>query len=281
VLARQVVHPRAPAHPPVLARRGPVAQRTLHGPRGLFAAKVTLAMDHPLVPVGGDVPAAQEPERTLIHGRACGRPRPLQHAVVVLQQRHARQVVCEPRANRRLGRRRVGVARSQRRRMRRHGRGLVNQRRRHRRAAAERAGVLPTQRARGRRRLLCRGVEVEVDAGKARVNVRRRLAHPVFGLQAYEAFQPRRKRHAARAGGVLCGAAPISPVRGGTGPFPLLFPPCEDEGAKTKYVAWRPRGTGRLVSTVSCSRLASLCRETRRHPSSRANTSPIPHVSSL
>jgi hypothetical protein len=189
MLGRQMQHPSIPTRPPILTRIRPVAQRTLHRPRRVFAAKMAFAVYHPLVAVLRNVPTAQEPKHALEHRRADLRPRRQhQDALPLFQQRHTRKMAREARTNRRLGRRSIRIARSQRRRMRRQRSRLVNQRRRHGRTAPYRAGELCSQGTRGRGDFLERGINVKMYAGKTSVNVRCRLAHPPFCLRTNHAF---------------------------------------------------------------------------------------------
>jgi hypothetical protein len=192
VRVREVLHAHAPRGLAVAARNSPVAQRALNGARGLLAAEMRFAVDQPFLAVLRDEVAVEEPEGAFVHGRADLRARYLKHAVVVFEQVHAREVAREPRANRRLGRRGLGVARAQRGRVCRRGR-LMYQRRRHgraTRAAADGARILLSRRTRRRILLLVGGRRrVKTDAGQAGVNVRRGLAgDPVMDLRHYNAF---------------------------------------------------------------------------------------------
>lgn len=105
---RNVFHPRLPRCPAVVPRAVEVAQRAPDRLGRLLTVEVAQAMQLPLLFVVGHVGAAQEPKGALEDGSAVVWA-PLEHAVVVLEQRYARKLTGQPRADRRLGRSDVGV----------------------------------------------------------------------------------------------------------------------------------------------------------------------------
>ena len=68
VFVCQMLHAHAPRMSPQVARRGPVAQWTLHRLRRFLAAKVRRAMRFPLFSVLRDVSAVEEPEGAFVEG---------------------------------------------------------------------------------------------------------------------------------------------------------------------------------------------------------------------
>jgi hypothetical protein len=70
---------------------------------------MTFAVRRPFLFVARDVCAAQEPEGAFIHGCLYVRRGQLQDAIIVLQQRHTRQIVCKTSTDGRLGGRGFGA----------------------------------------------------------------------------------------------------------------------------------------------------------------------------
>lgn len=106
----QVLHATVPGQRALVAGDMPVTQRALHAARGLLAAEVGAAVRLPVVSAGENGGTAQEPKDALEEGRAGGRGRQMEDAVVLLEQRPARQVAGEPSADRRVRDRGRGLA---------------------------------------------------------------------------------------------------------------------------------------------------------------------------
>lgn len=108
VFVRQMLHTHFPCLPPLITRHFPVAQRALGRQRWFLAAEVCVAVCFPLFFVLRDVVAVQKPEGAFVDGGAevCGRY--LQHAVVVFEERDARQLADEAGAYACFGGRGVG-----------------------------------------------------------------------------------------------------------------------------------------------------------------------------
>ena len=103
-----VIHPHVPGGPPAVGTVLEIAQWALHRRGRILEQKVAQAVLFPLVLVVGDVRAAQEPEGALIQRGPALVQRALEHAVVLLQQRHTWELAGQPRADGGLGGRGVG-----------------------------------------------------------------------------------------------------------------------------------------------------------------------------
>lgn len=104
VVEAHMLHTLLPGYPPVVTRIVElVAQRTLNRLRRLLAPEMAQAVRGPFLLVVRYIGATQEPERALVGGLSDLRQPLFEHAVVVLEQRHAREATRQARADRRLG----------------------------------------------------------------------------------------------------------------------------------------------------------------------------------
>jgi hypothetical protein len=110
VVEAHMLHTLVPGRPPVVTCvLELVAQRTLDRLGRLLAPKMTQAVCGPFVLVVGDIRASQEPEAAL-EGRLPDLRHPLlEHTIVLLEQRHAREATGQAGADGRLGGRGIGV----------------------------------------------------------------------------------------------------------------------------------------------------------------------------
>lgn len=141
VFESDVVHAHIPGRPPVIVGVSEFAQWALHRSGGFFEHEVAQAVLLPLVHAVRSVRAAQEPESALVHGGSTVIQRPLEDAIVLLQERHAGELASQAGTDRGLGRGGVGIV-VERGRVRRSVGGVVDAGGRHGRGvAADGAGV--------------------------------------------------------------------------------------------------------------------------------------------
>ena len=103
VFVGDVVHPAVPGYDAIIAAVFPVAQRAPDRQWWLLAVKVGGAVGVPFLQVRRDVGALEEPEDAFVDWGAALVLRSHEHAVVLLEQRHAREDARQPCADGRLG----------------------------------------------------------------------------------------------------------------------------------------------------------------------------------